>query len=794
MNTQKINNIEYVLADDIIKIAPIYSNKCRNGRELIKKHKIIDSIYLKLINDKWVLSDGSSKKFDKIFIKKSITETIPEFKSETKIIDENNIELAPEIIYLEEHEKFKDNEGNIIEIETIGTRKLDGIFFKIKDVMKGFEIPNLNKNILDKKTSFINEEHYKYFNCKKNNKVKKTMYLTYKGFLKIAFNSRITQYNNTQYIIKKWLDNFDKTILKNYTLNIKDNTDKNNIGYVYIISSDILNFVKIGKWCSSIEGLYSRYITYYGKNIEVDYFLTKNAFILEKQIHKIFKHYNITNELFEKKYYNEYIIFIKQNIDKIDIINEIDNSITSENIQTDIEEYSMEMENNLIEELIINNDDNSIEMEKNLIEELIINNDDNIIINNINYISYNYIFENYKKYCVRTRNGRDLIKKYNINKEEYIYSRNIDNKWIITDGKSYKFDRILFKKSFIDLIPKEIKNNENIKKVSNFVCTDNINYFQDNNDNIINIKIYGNIEEKQIYLYLNDVENYINSNLLGIIKNENNNYINGIDYEYFLNEKNKKKMYLTYTGLIKLLFSINEPNNNVKKFIKWATETLFTLHMGTKTQKEELISTTLGVTAKVIREVFNADCHTIPCVYLMTLNTVKELKKSMKIDEKYKDDSIVAKYGFTKDLSRRTGEHIKTYEKIEGCNLKLKHYSYVDPQYISNAETSIKTFMNCFNVKLEYLNEDELVIIPKEMIELVKDKYETIGKKYSGHISELITKLKDMENNYEKMELRYKMENEKLTYENNILKVMNKNEILEKDLEIMKLKYELIKK
>lgn len=431
MNTQKINNIEYVLADDIIKIAPIYSNKCRNGRELIKKHNIIDSIYLKLINDKWVLSDGSSKKFDKIFIKKSITETIPEFKSETKIIDENNIELAPEIIYLEEHEKFKDNEGNIIEIETIGTRKLDGIFFKIKDVMKGFEIPNLNKNILDKKTSFINEEHYKYFNCKK-----------------------------------------------------------------------------------------------------------------------------------VRKEYNKTII--------------------------------------------------------------------------------------------------------------------------------------------------------------------------------------------------------------------------------------KKQVYLTYEGMLKVLFTSHSPKT--KKFIKWATETLFTLHMGTKTQKEELISTTLGVTAKVIREVFNADCHTIPCVYLMTLNTVKELKKSMKIDEKYKDDSIVAKYGFTKDLSRRTGEHIKTYEKIEGCNLKLKHYSYVDPQYISNAETSIKTFMNCFNVKLEYLNEDELVIIPKEMMELVKDKYETIGKKYAGHISELITKLKDMENNYEKMELRYKMENEKLTYENNILKVMNKNEILEKDLEIMKLKYELIKK
>ena len=771
METYNINNTEYILSDDLLNKAPVYSKNCRNGRDIIKKYNIQDCIYSKLVENKWILSDGKSKKYDKIFIKKSFTDTIPELKNDNKITDDKNIELAPEIIYLEDNEKFKDNEGKIIEIETIGTRKIDGIYFKVKDVMKEFEMQFLDKTLKDKNNKYNIEEHYKIFNCITDRKVKKTLYLTYKGFLKMAFCSKITKHNNTQYIIKKWLDNFDKTILKNYTLNIKDNINKNNIGYVYIISSDILNFVKIGMWRSSIEGLYSRYITYYGKNIEVDYFLTKNAFFLEKQIHKNFKEYNITNELFEKVYYNEYVNYIKDNIEKIDINNLIDISNNSEDSLTKTENYITAMET----------ENNSTETEED--NKILDINDDKIIINDIEYMSYNYIYDNYKKYCTRTRNGRDLIKKYNINETEYFYSRYINNKWIITDGKSYKFDRVLFKKSFIDLIPKELNGNENIKNVPQYIYTDDMDFFQKEDDNIINFKIYGNIDEKKIYLYLNDVENYININILGIIKNENNNYVDGIDYEYFLNEKNKKKMYLTYEGLLKLLFSINEPNNNVKKFIKWASNTLFTLQLGTKEQKEELIATTLGVSAKVIKEVFNADCHTIPCVYLLTLNTVKDLRKTMNIDNKYLDDSIVAKYGFTKDLSRRTGEHIKSYSKIEGCELKLKHYSYVDPQYISNAETSIKIFMNCFNVKLDYMKEDELVIIPKDLMDLVKDKYEAIGKKFSGHISELITRIKDMENKYEKLE--YKMENVKLTH---------KNELLEKDLEIMKLKYELISK
>lgn len=127
--------------------------------------------------------------------------------------------------------------------------------------------------------------------------------------------------------------------------------------------------------------------------------------------------------------------------------------------------------------------------------------------------------------------------------------------------------------------------------------------------------------------------------------------------------------------------------------------------MGTRQQKDELVSKVLGVSANTVKEVFSTSARNIPCVYLFILGTVKDLKKTMKINKKYKKDYVVCKYGFTKDLPRRTGEHMKIYGKIKNADLKLKYYSYIVPLYISKAETDICDFFgasenqhisNCF--------------------------------------------------------------------------------------------------
>ena len=199
-------------------------------------------------------------------------------------------------------------------------------------------------------------------------------------------------------------------------------------------------------------------------------------------------------------------------------------------------------------------------------------------------------------------------------------------------------------------------------------------------------------------------------------------------------------------------------NNKTSGFIKWATEKLFTLQMGTEQQKHKLIADELGVDAQTISEVFDKDANSIPVVYFYTLGNVKTLRKSMNIDAKYKDNDIVGIYGLTKEFSRRTKEHIKTYKKLKGSNLKLKWYSYIDPMYLYKAEADIRNCMNGLDIHFRYEKEKEMVIIPEKQILIVQTAYENIGKKYIGHVSELVLKIRELEDKIEKDHLLHAKE------------------------------------
>lgn len=431
-----------------------------------------------------------------------------------------------------------------------------------------------------------------------------------------------------------------------------------------------------------------------------------------------------------------------------------------------------------------------------------------IIINEQEYISSDILFEKAPVYCKKTRTARELIRKNKLT--DYIFLKLIDNTWIVCDGKSRKFDKVFFTKLFIDTIPeineeKVIIDDNNVELAPDIITLNDSEKFKDENNNIINIETRGERKVDSIYFSGKDVmKNFEMENLSKNILDNKSFFKEETHYKYFNCKKNelvankikiKKELFLTYEGILRVLFASHSPK--VKPFIKWATESLFTLHLGTKTQKEELVSNVLGVNAKVIREVFNTSTNTLPCIYLFTLGSVKDLRISMNIDSTIPDDSIVSKYGFTKDLARRTGEHISTYNKIVNSDLKLKFHSYIDPQYISSGENDIKLFFDALKINLIYENNDEIVIIPKKLISLVERQYQQIAKNYTGHISELITKIKDIEDKYEKIILNHRIElqeekfkNERLTLLHNI-ELQNEKfekELLKKDVEVMKIK------
>jgi hypothetical protein len=215
------------------------------------------------------------------------------------------------------------------------------------------------------------------------------------------------------------------------------------------------------------------------------------------------------------------------------------------------------------------------------------------------------------------------------------------------------------------------------------------------------------------------------------------------------NEKTtNKRTFLTLSGLIRVLHVSR--SKNAFHYRKWVTTIVYTHQFGTQDQKAELAASVLGVSAKVIKAVCNSVSDQIPCIYLFTLGYVKDLRKSMQLSDIYGDDDIVAKYGFTGDLTRRTGEHMKKYGKIKKANLRLMHYTFIDPLYLSSAEKEISASVTNFKIRLDYENENELIVIPPNLEEELKEKYAGIGRKYVGYAFNQIERNKELQHEMEK--------------------------------------------
>ena len=329
MDNLTINNIkskEYYYADDLIKLNLEFFNGCKNGRRIIDNKKLSknDYIFAKNINGKWMKSDGLSYKFDKVFIRTDwIKENVPdeEDNDEDNDEDENNeITMAPGLIDLKKSEKMKDNKGNILEIEIRGTREHNNCFFRVSDVAKGFEINDLHRTIIKAHRGYKINIHYRYFlihNMQKQ--LRKKLFLTFNGLRKVINTSRNIKLQHNIEILNKWISLFDNRLSNpKYIIHNQFNDFLLNVGYVYCITSNTIDFVKIGFWKGTIDGLRSRYITYYGNDIEIYKVKSMYPNKLEQKCHKKFDEYKITNELFNKKYLNNYISFLKMNKIKID--------------------------------------------------------------------------------------------------------------------------------------------------------------------------------------------------------------------------------------------------------------------------------------------------------------------------------------------------------------------------------------------------------------------------------------------------------------------------------------------
>lgn len=304
-----------------------------------------------------------------------------------------------------------------------------------------------------------------------------------------------------------------------------------------------------------------------------------------------------------------------------------------------------------------------------------------IIINNKEYISSKFLFENAPIYCKMSRTSRDLIKKKKIT--HYIFAKLINKIWTESDGKSFKFDKVFFNKSFIDAIS-EINEEKiilaHIEIPPDIIHLDNNEKFKDENDNIIEIETRCDKTNNKVYFKLKDIMiGFKITNLLTTIINKiKNGYIDELYYKYFYftqKYKIKKEIYLTYEGLLNILFTSR--SYNVKPFINCATDKLFILQMGSIEKKEELISSVLGINAKMIQPNVKRKYEISNKSYIdqisNLINKIKELEN--KNDKQLlKHELELQKYKYALELQNNKYE------------LNLQNEKYEDDILIKNIE------------------------------------------------------------------------------------------------------------
>jgi hypothetical protein len=85
------------------------------------------------------------------------------------------------------------------------------------------------------------------------------------------------------------------------------------MGYVYIVSSPrLLDTVKVGFWRGQPARLKSRYVTTYGKQLQIDLFETPAATQVEALFKRAFIGARCEGELFASEHRNHYRAWLEQ--------------------------------------------------------------------------------------------------------------------------------------------------------------------------------------------------------------------------------------------------------------------------------------------------------------------------------------------------------------------------------------------------------------------------------------------------------------------------------------------------
>lgn len=363
---------------------------------------------------------------------------------------------------------------------------------------------------------------------------------------------------------------------------------------------------------------------------------------------------------------------------------------------------------------------------------------------------------------------RLIIKKKNIPETEYVYANFIakTKEWNLSN-ESCKKAQLLITKEWVDKYyfkniaaadvttsvttsvaktpDQQDDDQEVIENAPPILELTDEEKFHDIDGNIVNIETRGEKERNKILFDVKDVMTAFDMpNLDIILRNVGNNYILNIHYKrYYIRSSKiesvrltiKKRLYLTYKGLLRVLFASN--NRQVDKFQEWAEEILFTIKLGIKEAKEVLGTEILNINIENYRAVFGKYPQGFPCIYLLSLGKVEQLRETFGISEKINNDLTVYKYGFTCDIKRRLGEHNSDYGRLKNVVVELELFNYVDLKYTAEAEADVRDIFETYETVLDVSGRKELIALNTKQYERIKKEYMRTAREFAGATKEL---------------------------------------------------------
>lgn len=402
-------------------------------------------------------------------------------------------------------------------------------------------------------------------------------------------------------------------------------------------------------------------------------------------------------------------------------------------------------------------------------------NEMSVQINNVEMYDVAYLKDKIPTYFSGfSTNVFRIVKKKEVPESEYVYaSYSTKTGWkVLEKDTTYARKKMLITKKWCDKnIPglDTSQTDAEYDPLPPLLKLDDSEKFTDEKNNVVNIQIRGEKRHvDNVFFRTVDIGHMLEiDQIRTTITNGTSTFQKGVHYTYFSKEKSDNSgghtvaMYLTYGGLVKLLFSSKK--NMAIHFQRWAVTTLFTVQMGSHDDKQQLGSDVLGVNIKAIKSFLNTSVTATPVVYMFTLGKVKDLRAILNIPESFNDDDTVVKYGLSKDLRRRSQEHEKTFGKllkdVPCAEMVLKYHVYIDQFYLSDAETDVGKYFKGAHWSLDNDRFEELACIPDHMLNsIVHNEFKRIGAEYGGKLQDLQSQLSNSNKLNERLEMTLEMQ------------------------------------